>query len=320
MFLLNIFAGVLLGWSLGANNSANIFGTAVSTYMVRWRTAAVLIAVFVLLGALLSGGPGMETYGHLTGLPRAAGAFCVCLAAALTAAFLTFLKLPISTSQAVVGAIIGVAWASQQGLNFEPLKKVVLCWIGTPIAAAVLSLLLYPSLALFIRRLNLHFLTYDKVMRYLLVTAGIYGAYALGANNVANVTGVFYQVGVFGDLQKNPDAAKLLALLVGGLSIGFGALTYSRRVMLTVGKGIIRLDAFSAFIVVLSMAATVHLYAIIGVPVSTSQAVVGAVLGIGMLKGMRTVSFKTVFQILFGWVMTPIFGVLFAYGLYQLIV
>ena len=64
----------------------------------------------------------------------------------------------------------------------------------------------------------------------------------------------------------------------------------SKGVMKTVGRGIVKLDACSALIVVLSNAITVHIYAIIGVPVSTSQAVVGAVLGIGLL--MRAEALK----------------------------
>ncbi|MHC4874576.1 MAG: inorganic phosphate transporter [Planctomycetota bacterium] len=56
-----------------------------------------------------------------------------------------------------------------------------------------------------------------------------------------------------------------------------------------------------------------HIYSIIGVPVSTSQAVVGAIFGIGLIKGIKTVSFKSLFKILLGWIMTPIIGLTVAY-------
>lgn len=314
MISFKVIAGGLLGWSLGSNDAANVFGTAVSSHMVRWKTAAILIAVFVIIGSLAGGQNGLETYGGLSS-QNINSAFCISLAAAVTVTMMTFLKIPVSTSQAVVGAIIGVAVAGSKNIEWGGLTKVAACWVGTPIGAGVLAIILYPVCAFIIRRLDLHFLTYDFVMRTLLILAGVYGAYALGANNVANVTGVFYKAGAFGE---DPFSAKIFALLIGGASIAIGALTYSKNVMFTVGKSIVKLDSFSAFIAVLCEAITVHIYSIVGVPVSTSQAVVGAVFGIGILKGIKTVSFTALLKIFSGWIMTPIFGIICAYGLMRL--
>jgi len=50
-----LISGLFLGWSLGANDAANIFGTAVGTRMIKFRTAAIVCAVFVVLGAVISG-------------------------------------------------------------------------------------------------------------------------------------------------------------------------------------------------------------------------------------------------------------------------
>jgi PiT family inorganic phosphate transporter len=127
--------------------------------------------------------------------------------------------------------------------------------------------------------------------------SGAYGAYALGANNVANVTGVFAGAGLI---------TVRWATIIGGVSIALGAVTYSKRVMLTVGGGLVKLDGFSAFVAVLSEAITVHIYAEIGVPVSTSQAIVGAVLGIGLVLGMRTINNRTLLNIVLAWVATPL--------------
>ena len=117
-------------------------------------------------------------------------------------------------------------------------------------------------------------LTRDKILWSGLVLVGTYASYALGANNVANATGIFSgQVGL---------TDRELSFL-GGTAIALGVMTYSRRVMLAVGSQIIRLNASTAFITVASMAVTVHIFAMIGVPVSTSQAIVGAIVGIGQL-------------------------------------
>ena len=57
MILIFLSSGLLLGWSLGANDGANIFGTAVGTRMLRFKTAAIIAGVFVIIGAVVSGQP-----------------------------------------------------------------------------------------------------------------------------------------------------------------------------------------------------------------------------------------------------------------------
>jgi PiT family inorganic phosphate transporter len=86
--------------------------------------------------------------------------------------------------------------------------------------------------------------------------------------------------------------------------------------METVGRKLVRLDPFSALVVVLAEAVTVHFYTFIGVPVSTSQAVIGAVLGVGVVKGINTVSRRTLVNILIGWFLTPAISCFIAIALY----
>ena len=94
--------------------------------------------------------------------------------------------------------------------------------------------------------------------------------------------------------------------VIGSLSIAGGVLTYSRKVMTTIGKKITYLDEYSAFIAELSEAITVEISTQAGVPVSTSQAIVGGVVGVGLVKGARTVSKRTLIEIGIGWISTPI--------------
>ena len=53
--LIFLSSGLFLGWALGSNDAANVFGTAVGTRMVRWSTAAIICSIFVVLGAVISG-------------------------------------------------------------------------------------------------------------------------------------------------------------------------------------------------------------------------------------------------------------------------
>jgi PiT family inorganic phosphate transporter len=289
-------SGVFFGWSLGTNDAANVFGTAVASRMVRFWTAAAICALALMLGAWLEGAAGMETYAALSsGRGSLQTAFWVCLVAAVTVTGMTWLRLPVSATQAVVGALLGVgAWTG--GIRFGVLGKVVACWVGTPIGAMIVAVAVYLLLGQVINRLHLNMFQYDIGMRALLILAGAYGSYALGANNVANATAPFVGPGML-DIPT--------ACLLGGASIALGVLTFSRGVMMTVGGGLVKLDAFAALVVVVAEGITVHIYAMLGVPVSTSQAVVGAVLGIGLVKGIRTVNRKTLRSILLAWVSTP---------------
>ncbi len=302
--MFSLLGGIFLGWSLGANDASNVFGSAVASRMLKFWTAAVLASLFVLLGALLQGQAGIDTLKGLTQLTLQT-AVVSSIAAAITVTIMTILGLPVSTSQSVVGAILGIGILKKQ-LNVMGLGKVEACWVGTPIGGIVIAAIVYRILAFVYNRLKTNLVQSDKLLRLSLIAAGSYGAYSLGANNVANVTAVFVGAG---------QLSVFSATLIGGLSICFGILTFSRRVMETVGKKLVRLDAFSALVVMLAEAMTVHFYTFVGVPVSTSQAVIGAVLGVGIVKGINTISRKTLTGILIGWVLSPVVASFFALAL-----
>jgi PiT family inorganic phosphate transporter len=293
--MLSLLGGIFLGWSLGANDASNAFGSAVASRMLRFWTAAVLASVFVLLGALLEGEAGIETLQGLTRL-NLDKAVIASIAAAVTVTLMTLIGLPVSTSQAMVGAILGIGFLNRH-MDLGGLGKVVACWFGTPIGGLITAIVIYKLLSVLYNKRHLDLFQSDIIIRMSLIVAGSYAAYALGANNVANVTAVFVGAG---------KLSLFSATFIGGASIALGILTFSQPVMETVGRKLVRLDPFSALIVVLAEALTVQFYTLMGVPVSTSQAVVGAILGVGIVKGINTVSRRTLVNILLGWFLTPV--------------
>ena len=84
LFLIFLSSGLFLGWSLGANDAANIFGTAVGTKMVKFRTAAIISSVFIILGAVFAGSGASQTLNRLGEVNTLAGAFMVALSAAVS--------------------------------------------------------------------------------------------------------------------------------------------------------------------------------------------------------------------------------------------
>ena len=193
-------SGLFLGWTLGANDAANVFGSAVGSRMIKFRTAAIIGSIFVILGAVIQGGGASHTLGKLGSVDAMAGAFTVAFAAALTVYWMTKLRYPVSTSQAIVGAIIGWNFYSGNTTDSASLNKIVATWVSGPILGAIFSALLFMALRKLILKARIHLIDLDNIIRISLLVVGAFGAYSLGANNIANVVGVFLPLAPTTDL------------------------------------------------------------------------------------------------------------------------
>jgi PiT family inorganic phosphate transporter len=324
MVLLFLTGGLFLGWSLGANDAANVFGTAVGTRMVSFTKAAAICSIFVILGAVISGAGASHTLGKLGTIDTLSASFVAAVAAAITVYMMTRAELPVSTSQAIVGAIIGWNLHSGSPTDISIVIKIVATWVACPILAGLVAMLLYKVTVPTLKMARLHLLRLDALTRFALLVAGAFGAYSLGANNIANVMGVFVSAVAlkpldFGGLFAMSGVQQLF--LLGGLAIAVGVFTYSKRVMLTVGAGLMPLSPVAAWIVVMAHSIVLFLFASQGleallagsglptiplVPVSSTQAVVGAMLGLGILKGGGGMNVRVLARIASGWVTTPI--------------
>ena len=166
---------------------------------------------------------------------------------------------------------------------------------------------------------------------YLLLFAGLFMGWSLGTNDAANAFGtavatrvIKYRtavtiiaalviVGAFTGGANNIDKVAELATsnkvtaTIGGIAIAVGVLTYSKKVMMTVGSNIASISQLDGFIVIIGMALTV------GIPVSTSQAVVGAVIGAGLVKGVDNIHFSILGRIALAWISSPTVAGLLTY-------
>lgn len=299
-----------MGWNIGANDTANCIGTTLGCGLVSFRIASILVAVFATLGALLQGGDVMETIG--SGIVRSALQPMALLVALLSAGFFvtlaTFFKVPTSTSQAVVGAIAGIGFATQSEVNARTFVFILESWVFCPIMVLVLAFICMYLMRIFLRIYGKKTLLFQHILGWLTIFSACYVAYSLGADNAGNAVGLLSRAGFLNDR---------LLLLLGGLSIALGAVTYGKKVSDTVGKGITSLDVPGAFIAQVSSATGVHFFSMLGVPVSTSSAIVSAVVGVGLVKGGRNISRKTVFTIVSGWIFTPALALAFSFLLYR---
>lgn len=322
--LIFLSSGLFLGWSLGANDAANVFGTAVGTRMLRFGTAAVICSLFLILGSVAGGGGAAHTLGKLGAVNALGGSFMAAGAAALAVYLMTKAGLPVSTTQAIVGAIIGWNLFTEARTDAATLATILSTWIICPLLAAVIAAVLFKLTTQVIRLWRPHLLRQDAYTRLGLILAGAFGAYSLGANNIANVMGVFVPASPFTDfkiLGLGTFSSVQQLFLLGALAIAFGVITYSKRVMLTVGDRLLPLSPVGAWVAVVAHSVVLFVFASEGlesllasaglptiplVPVSSSQAVVGAVLGIGLLRGGRTIRWRVLGGIGVGWVATPL--------------
>lgn len=330
---LYISTGLFLGWSLGANHAVNVFGTAVVSRMVRFRTAALIGGVFVILGAVLSGAGTTRTLNTLGAVNALPGAFTVALAVGITVAWMTKLKLPVSTSQAVVGGIIGWNLFTGSPTDTFSLSKILSTWVVGPLLAAVFGFLLFRLFVVFLRRAKLHILHIDAHTRTGLLVVGALASYMLGANNIANVMGMFVPASPFADVTLSgflSIAGSQQLFFLGGMAIAIGILTYGERVMETVGKDLYKITPLAGLVVVLAETLVLFLFTSesleslfvrLGlppfplVPLSSTQVVIGAVIGVGVAKGGRGINYNVLGRIASGWVTAPVAAGLLAFVL-----
>ena len=366
-----------MGWSLGTNDAANAFGTAVATRVVKYRTSIIIIASMVLLGSILQGADDIDKLSSIStnnevsadaadiesvgvdlelvekldkngnvvkdskGNPvmeyvvkstenvdqaalktlRTKSAFkaaIIFICAALTVFVMSYLKFPVSANQAVTGAIIG--WGlfhadysnpEVTSTNLKEIGKFVSTWLLNPLGAAIISFVIVYFFKKFFEKKVESLKSYDKVIKIGYIIAGAYSAYTIGINSSASVTAFYYDsFGVGANILTN---ARLTAIL-GGLAIAVGVLTYSKKVMMTVGGSIANISQIDGFLVILSSALAITVMKILlGIPVSTSQAVVGAVIGAGLVKGPKNVNFKVLGKIGIAWISSPTVAGLMTY-------
>ena len=332
-----------MGWSLGTNDAANAFGTAVATRVIKYRTAIIIIAIMVLLGAALLGHNNIDKLSSIATnnkvvaspedvenaigngtletlrLKSALKAFIIFACAGITVFVMSYLKFPVSANQSITGAVIGWGFcyanysdpAVLKG-NVTEMIEFASTWLINPLGAAVISFVLVFIVKKFLEKRITSMKHYDLVVKAGYLVAGAFSAFSIGQNSSASVTAFYYDAtGKGANLLTSPR----ITAIIGGLAIAVGVLTFSKRVMMTVGGEIAHISQVDGFVVIIASVLTVLLMGkLMGIPVSTSQSVVGAVVGAGLVNGAKNVNFGVFKRIAIAWVSSPTAAGLLTYG------
>lgn len=162
---------------------------------------------------------------------------------------------------------------------------------------------------------DFHFASVEKVFTPMMLFTACAMAFAHGSNDVANGIGplaaVVSIVSSGGEVMQK-SVMPIWILVVGGTGIVVGLITMGYKVMLTVGTKITELTPSRGFCAELAAASTVVLASRTGIPVSTTHILVGAVLGVGLARGIGALDLRVVLNIIISWVVTLPAGALMA--------
>jgi PiT family inorganic phosphate transporter len=146
---------------------------------------------------------------------------------------------------------------------------------------------------------NIPILKRVELLKYGLILSGGLIAYNLGSNDLPTALGAI--------------SDNTYVFFMGGIALIIGALLFGKGVSETVGMNLVKLSPLAAFVAQLSAGISVFVFTQFGMPVSTTQAIIGGVVGVGLTKGIKTVKWKTLSNIVLGWVSAPSFALIVGY-------
>ncbi|AEH07097.1 inorganic phosphate transporter [Methanothermococcus okinawensis] len=285
--LIALLSGIYIAFVIGANDTANALGTSVGANLMDYKKLVLVFGIFVLLGCL-----NAHKVGHTVGSIVSGNTVLPLVIAGLIITIITYKKIPISTHQVIVCALVGLNMSSaDMGLFI----KIIGSWVISPILTALISFTLYKLF----EHSDIPVLKRVELIKYGLIISGGLIAYNLGSNDLPTALGAI--------------SNSTYVFFMGGIALITGALLFGKGVSETVGINIVKLNPLAAFVAQLSAGIGVFVFTQFGMPVSTTQAIIGGVVGVGLTKGIKTVKWKTLRNVILGWVSAPGFALIVGY-------
>ena len=288
----------VVSFIIAANNSADSVGTLYGSRLTSYYKAAIFSGIFVMVGTFLEGWKmaGAIGGGFVSNPLSLEMSLMVLLSTAILLFLFTFLSMPLSASQILAGSIIGVAVAFSWAVDMGFVILVIASWGITLVASMGMAYLTYILISLITKHLKIFSLS--KIYTISLFIGSAFIAYTLGANTIGLVASL--------DLSA-------YSVIIAGVSGLIGTVLYGRRTVMTVGKKITSLNPPRAFAAQIAGAMTVEIFTQLHFPVSITQAVIGGVIGTGLVKGKKELNMKTIKNLGTSWALVPLISFALTY-------
>ena len=320
LLIVIVIISLLLAFAIGSNDET--FASVVGVKRLSVRTAVLMGAVIALIGGfLLSENVGKTLREDISpDLPMQDDPILISIyvAMAISLILASVFGLPISSTEALVGAIIGLSFAQgkQVDWGWSGMGKVLTTWLTSPLIGFTISFLIMKLVNYILSKNVTSFRKHERannLFGYLLLAMVVWTGLSRAGNDINNaiapIVPLFEDGGIW--YQRLP-------LLIGGLGLGAGLIIIGWRVLKTLGNDVVELTPESAFVTEGSAAVIVFTAVFIGIPVSGTMVLVSCFIGAGV--GMKKpLNLKTLRMIAIFVILTPVIAGLCAVGCYYAI-
>lgn len=297
-------AGTALCLVLGANNIAICVGTTMSSRTLRYKHAVLIAAIGLMAGAVLEGGKMSQTVAGVAPTLSDAALLAATIAAFAVMALVTWLRIPLSMNQVFVGAVVGATLARAGVVDVPYTGLVITSWLLNPFAGLVAAALISLVTRMVARRIR-RIILLNKAYAWLTIVTGFYASYALGANGIGLVAGA----------SNTLPQLRLWVVLGMAAAAVAGMALFGRGTTRSVAENIVGLNMPAAMAAQLGGAMVVHGFTQVGMPVSSTQAVVGGVFGAAASRKLVVQNSRLIRELILGWSAAPLVGAIIAFAL-----
>jgi PiT family inorganic phosphate transporter len=291
----------------GFHDAANAIATVVSTRVLRPQTAVMLAAFFNVVAFFVFQLKVATTVGKGTVDPVVIDHYVVfgALVGAITWNVITwYYGIPSSSSHALIGGLVGAALAKAgpAALISSGILKTVVFILVSPLLGMLLGSLMMLVVSWACRRATPRGV--DKWFRRLqLVSASLYSL-GHGGNDAQKTMGIIWMLLIAAGISESSDPLPMWVVLSCYTAIGLGTLFGGWRIVKTMGQKITKLKPVGGFCAETGGAITLFLATSLGIPVSTTHTITGAIVGVGATRKLSAVRWGVAGNIVWAWVLT----------------
>jgi PiT family inorganic phosphate transporter len=311
LVILIVVLALVFDFVNGMNDAANSIATVVSTRVLTPKQAVAWAAFWNAAAMALVGTAVARTISSV--VPAAQQDLTLVLAALVGAVVwahgCTVLGLPISVSHSLVGGLVGAGWAAQGwgAVNFTKLEPTLWFILLAPVIGLVVGALLM-TIVYWVFQSS----TPGKVDRWfrlgqLVSSAGF--SLGHGSNDAQKTMGIITAALIAGGVyaapaKGQPPSVELWVIVAAHIAIGLGTLMGGWKVIRTMGSKLTKLKPVQGFCAETAGSLVLLFTAHTGIPVSTTHSITGSIMGVGVVKRMRSVRWGVAKKILWAWVLT----------------